>query len=117
VINCAFCALVFYCYVGVRLEESMNLVLEKFEFLDHHMEHEFAGISDHIESVTSKLKKREDSSDIRIENLEDEIKKVSAALRQDFNSSNLYIGNTRIDCFHNVPLFISLLWSGFSICM
>lgn len=55
----------------------MNGVLERLELLDHHLEHEFAGISDHIDTVTAKLKKREDSADIRIENLEDEIKKVN----------------------------------------
>ena len=49
----------------------------KFEFYDHHNEHEFATVKDHIESVTNKLKAREDSAEHKIENIEDIIKKVS----------------------------------------
>jgi hypothetical protein len=74
----------------------MNSVLEKLEFVDHHMEHEFAGISDHIESVTSKLKKREDSADTRIENLEDEIKKVGYGLNSLLGGYNNYT-DTRVN--------------------
>ena len=53
------------------LEEAMNRVFEKQQFFDHHVEHEVVGIKDHINNVLSKLEKREDSAESRLDSVED----------------------------------------------
>lgn len=60
----------------VRLEQVINKIIDKHETLDHHVEHQFASVYDHIKSLIGKLEKREDKSETRLENLENLIKKV-----------------------------------------
>ncbi len=38
------------------LENAMNQVIKNNEYLDHHVEHEFSGIQDHIDNLQNKLK-------------------------------------------------------------
>lgn len=52
------------------LEETMNSVLTQLNRLDHHIEHEFASVEDHIKVMGAKIAKREDKSDARLEDLE-----------------------------------------------
>lgn len=54
----------------IRLEEAINTILEKLEVTEHHVEHQFAAVDDHIDNMLAKLAKREDASESRIENLE-----------------------------------------------
>lgn len=58
-----------------RLEAAVNDVLEKYQKLDHHVEHEFVSVDDHLTNMISKLEKREDKSEDRIGSLEAEVKK------------------------------------------
>jgi archaellum component FlaC len=50
-------------------------VLDQQAYLDEHIEHEFVSVEDHILNLKTKIEKREDSSDLRIEELEKLIKK------------------------------------------
>lgn len=61
------------------LEEVINRIISKHETLDHHVEHQVAAIMDHIKNLISKLEKREDKSEARIENLEALIQKQVAS--------------------------------------
>jgi hypothetical protein len=56
--------------VYYRLEQAVNTILERLDVMDHHVEHEFAGVDDHIENMLAKLAVREDKSETRIDNLE-----------------------------------------------
>jgi uncharacterized protein YktB (UPF0637 family) len=53
----------------------MSKVLDQQAYLDEHIEHEFVSVEDHILNLKTKIEKREDSSDLRIEELEKLIKK------------------------------------------
>lgn len=53
-----------------RMEIAINSLMEKGEFLDHHVEHALASIDDHIANMIGKLEKREDKSESRIGDLE-----------------------------------------------
>lgn len=59
----------------IRLEEAVNTILTKIEYLDHHFEHEIIAVSDGIDNVINKLAKREDTSESRLEGLEGFVKK------------------------------------------
>lgn len=52
------------------MENAINSLMEKGEFLDHHVEHALASIDDHIANMIGKLEKREDKSESRIGDLE-----------------------------------------------
>ena len=53
----------------IRLTEVINSIIDDHETLDHHVEHQFASVMDHIKSLISKIEKREDKSEARIEKL------------------------------------------------
>jgi hypothetical protein len=53
----------------------LNVLMEKYQHLDHHQEHAFVSVDDHIANLISKLEKREDKSEGRITDLEQSIKK------------------------------------------
>jgi hypothetical protein len=53
------------------LENAINDILAKLEFFDHHTEHEFASVNDHILNMLGKIEKREDKSEMRIDTIED----------------------------------------------
>lgn len=55
----------------------INKIIDAHETLDHHVEHQFASVYDHIKNLIGKLEKREDKSETRLENLENIIKKVN----------------------------------------
>lgn len=59
----------------LRLEAAVNQMVEKHTTLDHHVEHQFVSVDDHLANMIGKLEKREDKSEGRIENLEAEVKK------------------------------------------
>lgn len=63
-----------------RMEDAVNSLYEKIDFYDHHVEHELTAIFDHIESVTNKLKQREDTADTRIDGLEELVSSVSTLI-------------------------------------
>jgi hypothetical protein len=44
--------------------------MEKLDVFDHHVEHELTAINDHIANLLSKIEKREDKAELRIENIE-----------------------------------------------
>lgn len=55
----------------------INRLISSHETFDHHVEHQFASVMDHIKNLIGKLEVREDKSETRIENLEKLIKQVS----------------------------------------
>lgn len=57
-----------------QLEEVVNKIISSHETLNHHVEHEFAAVMDHIKNLIGKLEKREDKSESRLEVLEKLIK-------------------------------------------
>jgi hypothetical protein len=59
----------------LRLETAVNELLEKHTKLDHHVEHEFVSVDDHLNNMIGKLEKREDKAEDRIGSLEEEVKK------------------------------------------
>jgi lectin, mannose-binding 2 len=59
----------------LRLEAAVNEMLEKHNKLDHHIEHQFVSVDDHLSNMIGKLEKREDKSEDRIVSLEAEVKK------------------------------------------
>lgn len=59
----------------LKLEEAMNTVLQRFNILDHHLEHELLSVEDHIAVMGKKLSDRETQSEGRIETLEEKIRK------------------------------------------
>jgi len=70
----------------VRLEEMMNTVLQRLSTLDHHLEHEFASVEDHIKVMGGKLEARENKAENRIDNLEEAVKKqVEGTLAERLN--------------------------------
>ena len=52
------------------METAINELMNKGEYLDHHVEHALASINDHIANMIGKLEKREDKSESRIGDLE-----------------------------------------------
>lgn len=52
------------------IEEQLNDMVGQYQKLDHHVEHALASVQDHIANMISKLEKREDKSEGRIEDLE-----------------------------------------------
>jgi lectin, mannose-binding 2 len=69
-----------------RLEEMMNTVLTRLSTLDHHLEHEFASVEDHIKVMGGKLEARENKAEGRIDNLEEQVKKqVEGTLAERLN--------------------------------
>ena len=59
----------------VQIQDKINFIMNRLEFLDHHMEHEFASIDDNIDNLVGKLEKRESTSETRLESLEDIVKR------------------------------------------
>lgn len=59
----------------MRLEKAVNDMLEKHNTLDHHVEHSFVSVDDHLANMIGKLNKREDKAEDRIGSLEAEVKK------------------------------------------
>jgi archaellum component FlaC len=53
----------------------MSKVLDQQAYFDEHLEHEMVSVEDHIANLKSKIEKREDTSDSRIEELEKLVKK------------------------------------------
>lgn len=47
--------------------------MTKNKIREHHIEHAFAAIDDHLSNMIQKLEKREDKSDVRIQELEEVI--------------------------------------------
>lgn len=61
---------------------------------DHHVEHEFAEVNDHIKSMLSKLEKREDKSESRLDLIEEAIRKnVDSTLRSSLSHVERTIKN------------------------
>lgn len=58
------------------LDQVINRIIDAHETLDHHVEHQFASVYDHIKSLIGKVEKREDKSETRLENLENLVKKT-----------------------------------------
>lgn len=58
----------------MRIENAINDLMEKLEVFDHHMEHELASVEDHIKSLLSKIEKREDKAELRIDHIESQIR-------------------------------------------
>lgn len=66
-----------YFFVNVfRLENAIHEIRSAQAVLDHHLEHELASVKDHIDTLVSKLDKREDKAETRITGLEEIVKKV-----------------------------------------
>jgi hypothetical protein len=63
-----------------RLTDVVNKLIDAHETLDHHVEHQLASVVDHIKNLLSKLEKREDTSENRLQNLENMVKKVRIVL-------------------------------------
>jgi mannose-binding lectin 2 len=57
-----------------RLEDMVATLLDKLEFLEHHVEHELAAVDDHTKVTVEKLKARESTSEGRLDELEKKIK-------------------------------------------
>ena len=75
-----------------RVEKAVNDLLEKFNTLDHHVEHEFVSVDDHINNMIGKLEKREDKAEDRIGSLEAEVKKqIDEDLENRLNRLELQI--------------------------
>merc|ERR1712000_36178 len=75
-----------------RIEEKINSLVTQFETLSHHVEHELASVDDHISNMGSKLEKREDKAEGRIEDLEAVIKKeVDGTLESRLNRLELQL--------------------------
>lgn len=65
----------------MRIENAVNDLMEKVDLFDHHMEHELAAVEAHITSLLSKVEKREDKSELRIDSIEAQIReKIEGAL-------------------------------------
>ena len=58
------------------MEETINKIMNKMEYMDHHYEHHFVTNSDNIDHVKAKLDDKEDSALHRIDELEGLVKKV-----------------------------------------
>ncbi len=58
-----------------RIETALNDLFITVENQDHHIEHEFAEVRDHIKNLLGKLEKKEQESEDRIEVLEGMVKK------------------------------------------
>ena len=70
----------------IAIENALNDILKRFNVLDHHIEHELVSVEDHITNLGSKVNKREDSSDGRIEMLEETMtKKVDGTIAERLN--------------------------------
>ena len=54
----------------------MNLLIQKLDTLDHHTEHKFVDVYDHIKSIVGKLAHKEEDSEERIALLETLVQKV-----------------------------------------
>lgn len=67
-----------------RLENAINDMMIKNSDFDHHVEHEFASVNDHIDNLINKVKTREAQAETRIDNLEELVKKVSECLVRSF---------------------------------
>ena len=57
-----------------RIEEAINTILEKMGVSDHRLEHELAGVDDHINSLLGKLEARETTAEGKIGELEKVVK-------------------------------------------
>jgi hypothetical protein len=58
------------------LQDTIAKMLDLMSVMDHHVEHEFAQVDDHIKNLIGKLAAREDKSESRIDQLEALVKKV-----------------------------------------
>jgi mannose-binding lectin 2 len=65
-----------------RLENKVSELLEKLDFLQHHVEHELAAVEDHNKITIGKLQSQEAISEGRIEELE---KKLSDSIGSDLH--------------------------------
>ena len=55
----------------------MNNLIKKIETLDHHTEHKFVDVYDHIKTIVGKLAHKEEDSEERIALLETLVQKVT----------------------------------------
>lgn len=62
----------------LRIENTINDMMTKNQIREHHIEHAFATIDDHLLNMIAKIEKREDKSDDRLKDVEDKIKKTVA---------------------------------------
>jgi lectin, mannose-binding 2 len=56
--------------VVIRIEQAIDDLMKKNQVREHHIEHAFASIEDHLKTVIAKIEKRGGDSDVRIEDLE-----------------------------------------------
>eukprot|EP00633_Aureoumbra_lagunensis_P001855 CAMPEP_0197295658 /NCGR_PEP_ID=MMETSP0890-20130614/36160_1 /TAXON_ID=44058 ORGANISM="Aureoumbra lagunensis, Strain CCMP1510" /NCGR_SAMPLE_ID=MMETSP0890 /ASSEMBLY_ACC=CAM_ASM_000533 /LENGTH=268 /DNA_ID=CAMNT_0042771763 /DNA_START=453 /DNA_END=1256 /DNA_ORIENTATION=- len=56
-----------------RIEQMINNLLSKFDYLEHHVEHELVSVDDHVRVTLDKLSKQEQNSEKRIEQLEKQV--------------------------------------------
>lgn len=63
------------------MEEALNKILNKMEYMEHHFEHHFVTNSDNIDHVKAKLDAREDSAMNKIGELEVLVKKVKTVCK------------------------------------
>ena len=57
----------------VRIEQQINSLLSKFDFLEHHLEHELVAVDDHVRTTVEKLGKQESAAEKRIDVLESQV--------------------------------------------
>lgn len=70
----------------IAIENQLDAILKRFNTLDHHLEHELVAVEDHISNLGSKINKREDSSEGRIEMLEETMtRKVDGTIAERLN--------------------------------
>uniref|UniRef100_A0A7S2D3Y1 L-type lectin-like domain-containing protein n=1 Tax=Octactis speculum TaxID=3111310 RepID=A0A7S2D3Y1_9STRA len=56
-----------------RLENMVNTLLSKLDYLEHHTEHELMAVEDHMKVTVTKLKQSEAISEGRLDELEDKV--------------------------------------------
>eukprot|EP00634_Sargassococcus_sp_CCMP2135_P012626 CAMPEP_0198661142 /NCGR_PEP_ID=MMETSP1467-20131203/40167_1 /TAXON_ID=1462469 /ORGANISM="unid. sp., Strain CCMP2135" /LENGTH=430 /DNA_ID=CAMNT_0044397569 /DNA_START=148 /DNA_END=1440 /DNA_ORIENTATION=- len=57
----------------VRIEQQINTLLAKFDYLEHHVEHELVAVDDHVRTTVEKLAKQETAAEKRIDVLESQV--------------------------------------------
>jgi mannose-binding lectin 2 len=65
----------------LQLEAVVNSIFDKLEFLDHHIEHELAGLEDGVQNLNNKLKEQREKPEI--ENLDEIVQKQVDGSFQD----------------------------------
>ena len=65
-----------------RLTEAVNNLIKQIDTLDHHTEHKFVDVYDHIKTIVGKLAHKEEDSEERIALLETLVQKVKRQFNQ-----------------------------------